>query len=341
MKPLRIATYNVEWFNALFDEQGRLQEDDHWSGRYRVTRAQQLAALGVVFAAVDPDAIMIVEAPDNTDLRQTVDMLEVFAARYNLRCRKGLLGFANSTQQEIAMLYDPGLLTLSHDPQGGSAGQAPRFDQGFALDLDHNGKPDLVTFNKPPLEIAARTVGGIAFRMIGMHAKSKAPRGASTPEKARQIEIENRKKQLAECQWVRERVLDHLKAQDSLIVMGDLNDGPGLDEYEKLFGRSGVEELLGWEEPPDLQLFDPHAYVVFSKRLAAAPTTARFYLDREKHYFSALLDYMMVSPDLRAKAPVWRIWHPFDDLTCYQTPALREALLQASDHFPVSLDLTL
>ena len=116
-------------------------------------------------------------------------------------------------------------------------------------------------------------------------------------------------------------------------------DGPGLDEYEKLFGRSGVEVLLGWDEPRDLRMFDPHARVVFGKKLAAAPSTARFYLESEKRYFSALLDYVMVSPDLRARGPEWRIWHPFDDMACYQTPELREALLQASDHFPVSLDL--
>ncbi len=41
------------------------------------------------------------------------------------------------------------------------------------------------------------------------------------------------------------------------------------------------------------------------------------------------------------KRPEWRIWHPFDDPVCYKTPELREALLAASDHFPVSVDLDL
>jgi len=341
MKPLRIATYNVEWFNALFDERGRLLEDGEWSSRYQVTRAQQLTGLGVVFTAMDADAVMIIEAPDDSRPRKTVAMLERFAARFDLRCRKAIIGFDNGTQQEIAMLYDPDVLTLHHDPQGGGPGQAPRFDQTFPLDLDHDGRPDLVSFNKPPLEIAAVTKAGFHFRMIGVHAKSKSPHGATTPEQLRRIAIENRKKQLAECIWVRQRVLDLFKTGASVIVMGDLNDGPGLDEYEKLFGRSGVEVLLGWDEPPETRLYDAHAHVAFGKKLAAAPTTARFYLDREKRYFSALLDYVMVSPDLRARKPKWRIWHPFDDVSCYQTPELREALLQASDHFPVSIDLTL
>lgn len=339
MKPLRIATYNVEWFVNLFDERGRLREDSAWSSRYNVTHAQQLTSLGIVFTALDADAVMIIEAPDNNGQRKTEAMLERFAARYDLRCRKALLGFANETQQEIAMLYDPDVLTLRHDPQGEEAGDAPRFDRGFSIDLDNDGLADLISFNKPPLEIAAETTGGFHFRMIGVHAKSKAPHGAVTPEQVRRMSIENRKKQLAECIWVRRRVLQHLKAGDSLMVMGDLNDGPGLDEYEKLFGRSGVEVLLGWDEPRELRMFDPHARLAFGKKLAAAPTTARFYLDTENRYFSALLDYLMVSPDLRAMGPKWRIWHPFDDMGCYQTPELREALLMASDHFPVSIDL--
>ena len=49
----------------------------------------------------------------------------------------------------------------------------------------------------------------------------------------------------------------------------------------------------------------------------------------------------MVSPDLLARSPRWRIWHPFDHRACYDDLALRQALLHASDHFPVTLDLDL
>lgn len=47
----------------------------------------------------------------------------------------------------------------------------------------------------------------------------------------------------------------------------------------------------------------------------------------------------MVSDDLRYKAETWRIWHPFDDSECWEDLKLRDALLTASDHFPVTLDL--
>ena len=336
---MRIATFNVEWFANLFDQRGRLLEDNERSARYKVTRAQQLEALGIVFTAVDADAVMIIEAPDNNRRRKTVPMLERFAARYELRCRKALLGFENETQQEIAVLYDPDALSLRHDPRGGGDGASPRFDQSYLIDLDIDATLDKVTFNKPPLEIAAVTAAGFHFRMIGVHVKSKAPHGAVGEAEERRLAIANRRKQLAECIWLRARVVEHLNAGESLMLMGDMNDGPGLDEYEKLFGRSGIEIVLGGDQAPGLRLFDPHARIALGKKLAALPASARFYLDDQKRFFSAMLDYIMVSPDLCALKPQWRIWHPFDDPGCYRVPELREALLTASDHYPVSIDL--
>lgn len=343
---MRLATYNVEWFANLFDRNGVMLEDDGWSGRHNVTRAMQLGALGIVFTALDADAVMIIEAPDNNRRHKTVAMLESFAARYGLRTRKALLGFANETQQEIALLYDPDRLSAEHDPIGlpdapVQGVSSPRFDTSYRIDLDLDGSPDTVRFSKPPLEVAATSAAGTRFRMIGVHVKSKAPHGAESEAQRKRIAIENRRKQLAQCLWLRERVLEHLRAKDSLIVMGDFNDGPGIDEYEKLFGRSGVEIVLGWDEPHATRLFDPHARMAISRKLGPKPATARFYLDGRGAYISALLDYIMVSPDIRARGPKWRIWHPFDDPGCYRVPELREALLTASDHFPVSIDVDL
>lgn len=88
---MRIATYNVEWFANLFDRRGRMLADDEWSARYDVTRAQQLGALGIVFTALDADAVLVVEAPDNNSRRKTVPMLESFAAEFGLRRRRALI----------------------------------------------------------------------------------------------------------------------------------------------------------------------------------------------------------------------------------------------------------
>ncbi len=340
---MRLATYNVEWFNALFDDEGRLLEDRGWSARHDVRRAEQIAALGRVFGALDADAVMVIEAPDTSRGRDGVRALENFAARFALRARKALIGFANDTQQEIALLYDPDVIEVRHDPRGaptGKAGRAdaPRFDGVFRRDVDVDAAPERIRFSKPPLEVAARLrASGAALRLIGVHVKSKAPHGARTPDEAMRIAIENRRKQMAQCIWLRQRIEQHLAAGDDLIVLGDFNDGPGLDEYERLFGRSGIEVVLG--EGDGVRLCEPHARMALGSPTGVRPVSARFWIREERRYFQALLDYIMLSPGLCVRAPCWRIWHPFDDPACYRDRELREALLAASDHFPVTLDL--
>jgi hypothetical protein len=329
---MRIATYNVEWFSNLFDDQGAMLEDGEWSARHNVTRAAQLEAIGIVFTALDADAIMIIEAPDSHRRRDGTVALETFASAVGLRARRAIIGFANETQQEIALLYDPDVMTARHDPKG-----SPRFDESYKIDLDVDAAPEQVKWSKPPLELAVETKSGVHLRMIGVHAKSKAPYGARRPEQVMRIAIENRRKQLAQCIWLRERVDEHLDAGEPLIVMGDFNDGPGLDEYERLFGRSGVEIVIGDEG--DLRLYDPHAETVLRRPLGWMPTSARFWMADKKRWMQTLLDYIMVSPDLRDRSRDWRIWHPFDDPACERVPELREALLTASDHFPVSVEL--
>lgn len=341
---LRLATYNVEWFNALFADDGSLLADDARSARYGVSRAEQLTALGIVFTALNADGVMIIEAPDTGTRRSTITALEKFAAHFGLRARKAITGFISDTEQEIAFLFDPDRIRAAHRPLGASPLHAdpagvPRFDGVFRHDLNTDAHPERIRFSKPPLELELRA-GDRVLRLIGVHAKSKAPYGAKGAAALTRIAIENRRKQLAQCLWLRARVEEHLNAGDSLLVMGDFNDGPGLDEYEKLFGRSGIEIVMGTDAAEARQMTEPHASMVLASRVAMAPTSARFYDRARRRYFGALLDFILVTPDLARTDPHWRIWHPLDDPACWRIPELREALLTASDHFPVTINLT-
>ena len=331
---LRLATYNVEWMNALFDDAGHLLIDNSLSARYQITRAAQIAALGTVFRALDADGVMVIEAPDTSQRRRTVTALETFARHFHLRARKAVIGFASATEQEIAFLYDPDQLTADHDPQ--STPLAPRFDGTWHVDINGDGIAEPVTFSKPPLELRVQDRHRI-LRLIGVHAKSKAPHNRPSDAAFTRISIENRRKQLAECHWLRARALAHLDAKDPLIIMGDLNDGPGIDQYERVFGQSGVEVVTGPIHPAALHLTDPNARMAL--RPGLHPTTARFWLAPRNAYFEALLDFIMLSPDLAARNPDWHIWHPFNDPKVTNTPGLSAAILTASDHFPVTLDL--
>jgi hypothetical protein len=330
----RLATYNVEWFHALFDPAGEILRDNAWSGRQDVTRAMQIDALATVFRRLDADAILVVEAPDISRERDGLAALRNFGAYAGLRANAAVVGFPNQTQQELMLLYDPAVVTARHDPQTDGA---PGFDGEFRIDLDIDDTEDLVTFSKPPLELAMTTPIG-ALRLIGVHVKSKAPHGARDSDHAMKLAIANRRKQLAQCIWLRHRIEALLERDTPLVVLGDLNDGPGLDVYETLFGRSGLEIVMGADAPAKTRLYDPHAVRALERRLMATAATARFYIAAEERFLSALLDYILVSPALHPAARHWRIWHPFDDPECYADENLREALLIASDHFPVTLD---
>ncbi len=271
--------------------------------------------------------------------------VEWFAKHFGLRQNKVVVGFTNDTMQEIAFLYDPTKMDAYHDPIGrptneAGARNAPRFDGVFRLDVDVDAAPDKIVFSKPPLELVILPNNGPELRMIGVHAKSKAPHGAKNEKDAVRISIANRRKQLAQCIWLRQRIDDHLADDTNLIVMGDFNDGPGLDEYEKLFGQSGVEIVIGVKKPVEDTLREPHAETAMTARQGAMPTTSRFYNHKKKTYLNALLDYIMISANLdKATSPTWKIWHPFNDPECYGSDEICKALLTASDHFPVTVDL--
>lgn len=332
---MRIATYNVEWFNALFDDRGMVLNDHGWSGRYNVTRQDQIAALGDVFAALDADIILLVEAPDHSSDRSTVAALQQFCAHFNLRTDACIMGFSNDTQQELAILYDPKLCSITHTPQASPT--APRFDSSFDIDLDIDARPDRVQFSKPPLETQVRLASGRMLELIGVHLKSKAPHGARDLQEAMQQSIKNRRKQLAQAIWLRRRISERLATGADMIVLGDFNDGPGLDTYETLFGRSSIEIIAGLGAQ-DVPMFDPHVAQVIPTEFGDMPYSARFQGRDHAPHLNALIDYIFVSPNLAAASGQWRIWNPY----ATELPqTLAQALITASDHFPVTLDIEL
>ncbi|SDY61094.1 Endonuclease/Exonuclease/phosphatase family protein [Jannaschia faecimaris] len=327
----RFATWNVEWFNRLFHDDDTIDHTTAAFSRYKVTKARQLDAIGKVMRAVDADAMLVIEAPDDTRDRSTRVALERFADWAGLRTSRAVLGFSNATGQEIALMYDPARVIPRHKP--GESDDAPRFDRTLGMDLDTDLRAERLVWSKPPLELDLETPAG-PLHLIGVHAKSKAAHGATDAQDALRINILNRRKQLAQCIWLRRRVDQRLAEGRDLIVAGDFNDGPGLDRFETLFGRSGVEIVLG---DGANALWDPNAK---PPRLGAAvPSTARFWDNRNKRYLNALIDFAMVSQSLRDRAQ-WTILHPFDAPQAAEDVALRNALLDASDHFPVVLDLS-
>ena len=179
--------------------------------------------------ALDADCILVVEAPNHKTGRSTVDMLERFADEFYLRAAQAALGFTKDTQQELAFPYDPHRCSIRHVPM--SAPDFPRFNGTYYIDLDVDAVSDPIRFSKPPCEAELVCHDGCRITLIGAYLKSTAPHGARSKDEAMLISIANRRKQLAQALWIRGRVDQVLDNGSERIVLGDLNDGPGLDIY--------------------------------------------------------------------------------------------------------------
>ena len=149
---MRIATYNVEWFSNLFDRHGKMLEDGELSARFEVTRGEQLGALGIVFTALNADAVLIIEAPDNNRRRKTVPMLERFARALRAAHPRGAASvMPMKHNRKLHCFMTRMCCAPGHDPQ---ADGVPRFDGSYRIDLNIDAEPETVTFSKPPLEVA-------------------------------------------------------------------------------------------------------------------------------------------------------------------------------------------
>ncbi|MFB2593844.1 endonuclease/exonuclease/phosphatase family protein [Paracoccus sp. p4-l81] len=348
---MRLVSWNIAWFDSLFDSEGRLRADDGPGGLPGVAARDQIAAIAKVLRHLDADGVMVIEAPDTrldggTISRDTRHLLGRFARAHGLRARRAVRGFLNGTQQEIAFLHDARVLRARHDPQGrrDPTARAPRFDGDYQPDparlVPEIGQPGRIRFSKPPLELALTTARGMRLRLIGAHVKSKAPHGATSAEDALRRAARNGRLQLAQALWLRARIDALLRQNQPLIVMGDLNDGPGHDRVEAALGLSTVEVVMGADGPASLRLHDPHAEAARQGR-HPAPVSARFHRpdlsDAPDGMFAALLDYILISPDLARHRPHWQILDP----DMQTDPALAQALRLASDHYPVVLDIDL
>lgn len=363
---MRVATYNIEWFDALFDAEDRLLADDQPAKRKLhpaltgegLTRRAQADAIAAVLRAIDADAVLIVEAPNSgaRSGRDTVRALSGFAAAYGLRQRAVVHGFASTTHQELALLYDPDRLTARHDPLGERLDPAdamraalrpddsirwgrpfpgaPRFDGAAAWAPGPDQAPERIAYTRPPLEIAAvwRPTGA-AVRLIGFHLKSLRARNVQDPDAVR-------RRHLGQCVWLRARIDEHLSVGDAVIALGDLNQrlhatvaDPNA-EPPPLFGRRGRASLM--EPPPGLP-GDRRLWCGADGEMPLEPTV---YWPVETGLAGARVDEILISRHFWSDRPRWRTWNWLGGAPDV-APELAAALRRGSDHVPLTLDLAL
>ncbi len=329
---VRVATFNIAWF------------DNHFNADNSMKMAQasvdKFEAVKEVLQRIQADLINIVEAPNTTTttgVQSAVQKLENFASWAGISTTKAMIGYPSAGKQEIALLYDPNKMNVVHEKGGQSGSRSnPPFDKEFFFDADQDRVKEVYKHYRPPVEACVTLNSGNVFYVMGVHAKSKGIFNSVDLVRLERESRRNRLKLFAECAWIRQRVDDWFDDDRHFVVMGDINDGPGMDEYEAVHGRSAVELIIGSIYQPAQIL---RSYVGEPKwtRYGWNPASASFKDRITEDYINVLIDHILVSPKLPVVGdnPA-RVWNPFQDESL---KSVRNIFLAASDHFPVTLDI--
>ena len=329
---MRLCSYNIEYFNDLFTKSNTLKTDAKSRERQQAIRD--------VLQMINVDLIGIIEAPNtsSSNSQSTIQCLENFAQWSQLQTTKALTGFLSKGRQELALLYNPNKFTIQHAPGGNPASKGnPRFDREFLYDTDDDRIKEVYQFYRPPLEARAKIKGtNRTLYFILAHTKSKGIFNSVDVIHWGRDNMRNRRKLYAECSWIRRRVEEWLDKDRQIVVMGDMNDGPGMDSYEYQFARSAMEIILG-------DLFQPKRilrnYAGRPKwgNYGWEPSSARFKDRITENYINVLIDHILVSSNIKVpNNKPHKVWNPYQ---LNEAKPLKDQLLQASDHFPVTLDI--
>lgn len=323
---LKIAVYNVEWMRRLFDKEG----NPITSGKAH-ERSLQLAQ---VFKKINAGLIGIVEGPDTlaNGSRTASGQLEKWAQEYGLNPNyKGVHGHPSRGQQELCALYDSSKIKVEFAPTQDKDNQ---FDAPFLVDTTNKLIKEQYEHYRPPLELRITDLADNELaRAIVAHTKSKGIFSPVDMARFEKISERDRMRLYAECMSIRMKCDDYLKHGSNVIVMGDINDGVGLDFYENRFSKSAVEILLGEVWNPELIL----THVLPKPRWTSngwVPSSGRYRDRLTEDTVNVLIDHMLISRQIQLiEGKVWNP-HLYDNDPEIQEVA--EELREASDHYPIS-----
>jgi endonuclease/exonuclease/phosphatase family metal-dependent hydrolase len=346
MPEITVCSFNVEWMNDWFTSDSAPVAfkpqfhsiDSPYLNDTDVTATR----LATVIRAIDPDILAIQEAPS----RQAE--LELFVATYladdaGQPLYNALLGDSGGAQK-LGLLYKPGSVD--------TAGLAPHDDvtgliDPWMSDVDGDAVLEPYAFTRTPLVVDV-TFGQRELQLIVAHTKSNFINNGEAmwnDPVQRQTYIvtalKDRRRISAEAMRIRTYVDSVLEQQPgaNIIVMGDLNDGPGLDYFEENYLTHNVIDILfGSQFRPEWTFrhaqhdvpSDERYTAIFDDFVAGIP---------DNH---VLLDHVMLSPGLRAgglhKVPdSGAIHHAEYDDQVVNNGTNRED--RPSDHRPVSVRL--
>ena len=344
MSTIKLLSWNVEWMNDLFAAgtgPAAFRPDDekplHNPETTVKTRRDHLSG---VLKDLTPDVVVVCEGPSRKE-----ELALFFATDVPGNWQVDLQHSPGQSQNiGIAVRTDTGkfvapILQL-HD-----TATDKRFDP-FLVDTDSDDIPEQHKFERRPLFAVVSPAGGTPFTILGLHLKSKGIFDALEWSRWWDTADANRKKILAQTTQVRLKFLepflsDPATAATPLIVCGDINDGPGLDASERRLFGSGVERLMGVIWRPQFCLGNALFDTLKPKDKEDLDFSSIYTTSFKDPIFNGIyqrewIDHIMYSRNQNA---VWVAgaqvhWKMPDGTPIYTK------YKHASDHFPISADVT-
>lgn len=233
-----VMAYNVKWMADLFE--GGVAKPD------TVTRVQAIAD---VIKRVNPSVLALTEAANDPAANQG------FIAAFLPDSGYKLAAGQSRGRQDVVVYHRPRFEVISIDDSYG-------YYDAWTDDVDQDGVEERLRWERRPLEVVFRVgASGPKFRLIVVHTKSKGIFDVTDLAGFQSISLGNRKKLVAQATKLRTRIDKLLRDGESLIVLGDFNDGPGMDAFERVLGGSFVENVMGSVFEPEFVLHNTLAWM--------------------------------------------------------------------------------
>jgi endonuclease/exonuclease/phosphatase family metal-dependent hydrolase len=341
MARVRICSVNGEWMNDWFtaDADPAVNWRPQFTRDGQINDTEQTAGrLAAMIGAIDADVVALQEGPSRAA------ELELFV-RDHLADEYDLFLGDSGAAQKLGLLYKPGAVE--------SAQLAPHaviqdLIDDWEADVDGDAVLDFYGFTRTPL-VVDLVVGGHELQVIVAHTKSNfINQGRSLWEDpaTRQsyvvAALVNRRRISAEGMRIR-RYLDRRLTdtpETAIIVLGDLNDGPGLDYFEERYITHNVTDILVGSAfaPERIFIHAQHdvapddRYTAVFEDFVPTPEVKRL-----------LLDHILLSPGLNRADGLHRIpgsgavrHAEYDDQVVNDGIRRQD---RPSDHRPVTVDL--
>lgn len=224
MPEFTIMAYNIEHMNLMF-------ENNVIKSRKR-GRAQKIAR---IIQDINPHVLGICEAANSPDEHKHFIENYLSGSSYQLAH-----GVSRGGQNLVFYYRDPFRVITIDD--------AFSFYDPWIADIEEDGLKEQHKWERKPLEAVFEIgSGGPRLRIILVHTKSKGIFSVTYLQNYQKIALANRKRLVGQALKLRSRLDQLLQEQKPLpvVVLGDMNDGPGLDPFEMMIGRSFVETAMG------------------------------------------------------------------------------------------------